>query len=52
MFAKGSPLRDEVDTIIAEMKEDGTLAEIYEKWFGTPPEAGSSTTEVLPVPSL
>lgn len=50
MFAKDSPLRDEFDAAISALKEDGTLAEIYARWFGKPPEPGSSTTEVLPVP--
>lgn len=52
MFAKDSPLRDQVNDVITEMKEDGTLAEIYEKWFGKSPEPESSTTKVLPAPSL
>jgi polar amino acid transport system substrate-binding protein len=51
MFAKGSPLRDEFNQQIAAMKKDGTLAKIYEKWFGSAPEAGTSTVEELPLPS-
>ena len=45
-FRKGDPLRDTVNEIQNEMKRDGTLAEIYEKWFGQPPPAGSSTVTV------
>lgn len=50
MFAKDSPLRDEFDQQIAAMKKDGTLAKIYEKWFGSAPEAGTSSVKELPVP--
>ena len=28
-------LRDRVDTALATLREDGTLAEISERWFGT-----------------
>jgi polar amino acid transport system substrate-binding protein len=45
-FRKGDPLRDTVNDIQNEMKEDGTLAAIYEKWFGQAPPAGSSTVTV------
>lgn len=31
---KGSALREEVDALIVELKEDGTLAEILTKYFG------------------
>ena len=30
------------------MKADGTLADIYERWFGRPPEPNSSTVTVYP----
>ncbi|MBD2102886.1 basic amino acid ABC transporter substrate-binding protein [Leptolyngbya sp. FACHB-261] len=51
MFAKGNPLRDEFNTQIEALKKDGTLAKLYEKWFGSAPEAGTSTVEVVPLPS-
>lgn len=50
MFAKGSPLIPEVNAQITALKQDGTLARLHEKWFGTAPEAGSSTGTVEPVP--
>ena len=35
-FASGNTeLRDQVNEILLEMNEDGTFAEISEKWFGT-----------------
>jgi polar amino acid transport system substrate-binding protein len=45
-FRKGDPLRDQVNAIQNEMKEDGTLAAIYNTWFGQDPPAGSSTVTI------
>ena len=33
VFSKGSPLKEEVNAILEEIKEDGTFDEIYSKWF-------------------
>lgn len=33
--AEGRAMRDRVDAALTALKEDGTLAEISEKWFGT-----------------
>lgn len=52
MFAKGSPLRDEFNTVITTLKEDGTLAKIHEKWFGKAPGPQTSTVVVMPIPGL
>ena len=35
---KESPLIEPVNQALAEIKEDGTYEEIYEKWIGLPPE--------------
>jgi len=35
IFAKGDPLRDTVNEILADMEEDGFLLELFEKWFVT-----------------
>lgn len=51
MFAKGSALAVKVNAIITDLKKDGSLAKIHEKWFGVMPEAGTSTVTVLPMPS-
>ena len=40
--------RNQVDAVIECMKQDGGLAEIYTKWFGTAPPEGSSVTTVYP----
>jgi len=45
-FRKGDPLRDAVNAIQNEMKADGTLAAIYEKWFGQAPPEDSSTVTI------
>jgi ABC-type amino acid transport substrate-binding protein len=37
-FPKESPLIEPFDQALAEIKEDGTYEEIYEKWIGRPPE--------------
>jgi polar amino acid transport system substrate-binding protein len=50
MMPKGSLLLEEVNAAISAMKEDGTMAAIYERWMGQPPAAGSATVTVLPIP--
>jgi polar amino acid transport system substrate-binding protein len=40
--------RAKVEEAIECLKMDGTLAKIYEKWFGVRPDEGSSTTKVYP----
>jgi polar amino acid transport system substrate-binding protein len=52
MFAKDAPLATQVNDVISAMKEDGSLAAIYEKWFGVAPEAGLSTVTVMEMPKL
>jgi len=50
VFKTDSPLVDPVNAALAEIKEDGTYAQIYEEWFGeAPPEeilqsGGASTS--------
>jgi ABC-type amino acid transport substrate-binding protein len=33
VFIEGSPLKDEVNSILEEMQADGTYQEIHDKWF-------------------
>ncbi len=33
IFAKGDPLRDRVNEALAEMYDDGTMDELFDKWF-------------------
>ena len=51
MFAKGKPLADEVDAIISALKQEGFIAELHERWFGTVPAQSSSTVTVVDKPS-
>jgi glutamine transport system substrate-binding protein len=37
-LVEGSPWREKVNAALAAMREDGTYAAIYEKWFGEAPE--------------
>jgi polar amino acid transport system substrate-binding protein len=47
---KGDQLRDAVNVVLNEMKTDGTMAVIYEKWFKQAPPEGSSTTKIYTEP--
>ncbi len=50
MLPKGSPNLERVNAAISEIKEDGTMAKIYEKWLEVPPTDGTSSTTVMPIP--
>lgn len=52
MFAKGNPLRDQVNELITALKEEGTIADIHETWFGEAPDADTSTVAIAAVPQL
>ena len=39
LFASGSPLRKRVNEALLKLREDGTYAAIYDKWFSTPTTA-------------
>jgi polar amino acid transport system substrate-binding protein len=51
MMPKGSPLLEEVNAAITELKEEGYLAELHETWLGAPAAEGTSTVTVLPIPT-
>lgn len=51
MMPKDSPLLEQVNDAISAMKEDGTMAELYEKWLGTAPAEDSLTVTPLPIPT-
>ncbi|MGG5822027.1 transporter substrate-binding domain-containing protein [Falsiroseomonas sp. HW251] len=40
--------RNRVEEAIECMKQDGTLARLHEKWYGSAPEPNTSLTEVFP----
>jgi len=51
MFAKDAELAAEVNEALTTLKESGTVAELHEKWFGSAPEASTSTATVLDMPA-
>jgi polar amino acid transport system substrate-binding protein len=51
MFAKDAELASQVNDILTSLKEEGVLAELHEKWFGTVPEDTTSTVKVLDMPT-
>ncbi|MCF3932854.1 ABC transporter substrate-binding protein [Acuticoccus sp. M5D2P5] len=51
MLAKNSPLTERVNDAISALKEDGTLAAIYETHLGVAPDPGTSTVTVLDLPT-
>jgi polar amino acid transport system substrate-binding protein len=52
MFAKGEPLRDEVNALITQLKESGQIAEIHTRWFEQAPDPNTSTVQVADIPTL
>jgi polar amino acid transport system substrate-binding protein len=52
MFAKGSPLRDQVNELITAFKEEELIAQIHQYWFGTAPDASTSTVMPAEIPTI
>jgi polar amino acid transport system substrate-binding protein len=52
MFAKGKPLAAEVDAVITTLKQEGFVAGLHERWFGTVPAETSSTVAVIEKPTM
>ena len=52
MFAKDAPLAAEVSTILTALKEEGFAQATHKKWFGSDPEATTSTATVMDMPAL
>jgi polar amino acid transport system substrate-binding protein len=52
MFAKNRPTADEVDAVISTLKQEGFVAELHERWFGTVPAETSSTVTVIEKPAV
>lgn len=52
MFAKDSKLAPRVNDAITAMKQDGALAKLHEKWFGTAPDPDTTTAKVAEMPKL
>ncbi len=52
MFAKDSALATEATKAIGAMKQEGFVAQLHEKWFGTKPDASTSTAKNAEMPKL
>lgn len=52
LFRQDDPLRDEFNRVLNELKEEGVLASLYEKWFQVAPDPEGPTVKVVPVASL
>jgi len=52
MFAKNAPLADKVDAVIAQLKKEGYIAELHQKWFGVKAGATTTTVKVVERPKL
>lgn len=50
MIRKDHPLLGKINEAIGAMKQDGALAAIHRKWFGSDAPADSSTATVRPLP--
>lgn len=51
MMPKGSEKLEQVNGIISEMKTDGTMAALHEKWLGVAPAPDSFTVTPMPIPT-
>jgi polar amino acid transport system substrate-binding protein len=51
MMGKDHPMLGAINDTISELKEDGTMAAIYARWFGEDAEPGPSTLTPMPVPT-
>lgn len=49
-LARGSHLTFPVDAALSELKRNGTLAAIHQRWFGSAPPPDTPVTKVLPRP--
>ncbi|WP_372338794.1 transporter substrate-binding domain-containing protein [Mangrovibrevibacter kandeliae] len=52
MFAKDLPLAAEATKAISAMKKEGFVADLHEKWFGSKPDASTSTAMDADQPKL
>jgi polar amino acid transport system substrate-binding protein len=50
MFAKNFADASKIQTALTELKREGFVARMHEKWFGSPPAADSASVQVLDAP--
>ncbi|WP_050765152.1 transporter substrate-binding domain-containing protein [Fulvimarina pelagi] len=51
MFAKDSELAAKANEVLTTLKNEGYIASLHEKWFGTAPEDTTSTVTVMDMPA-
>jgi polar amino acid transport system substrate-binding protein len=51
MFAKNFADAPRIQVALTQLKQEGVVARIYEKWFGAPPPADSASVKVLDAPN-
>ena len=52
MFNKDSPLAKEASEAITALKKEGFVAKLHKKWFGSEPDASTSSATVAEMPKL
>ncbi|UES54409.1 transporter substrate-binding domain-containing protein [Roseibium aggregatum] len=52
MFAKDAELASQVNDVLSELKKEGVVADLHEKWFGSRAEETTSTVTILDMPKL
>ncbi len=50
MFAKDAPLATEANKVISDLKKEGFIAQLHEKWFGAKAEDTTSTVQERDMP--
>jgi len=50
MFAKNAALADKVDAVITQLKQEGFVAKLHEKWFGAKADAATTTVRTADRP--
>jgi polar amino acid transport system substrate-binding protein len=52
MFAKNAAIADQVNAVITQLKKEGYVAGLHEKWFGAKAEATTTTVKAADRPKL
>ncbi len=52
MFARNAPLADQVDAVITQLKKEGYIAALHQKWFGVKAASATTTVKVVQRPRL
>jgi len=52
MFARNAALADKADAVITQLKKEGYIAALHEKWFGAKADATTTTVKIAGRPKL